>query len=154
MNTATRRLWVTLLLVGAAACGDDGTGPTDPEDVTFAPSLGIDLAQMTRLESGVYIQTVAEGNGTQQLIAVDWMTADYRLWIPDGTFIGGSPPPLNQPVGEFLSGFAQGVIGMRIGEVRKIVIPSELGYRDRPPDGSGIPVHSVLVFEVILAGIG
>ncbi len=154
MNTATRRLWVTLLLVGAAACGDDGTGPTDPEDVTFAPSLGIDLAQMTRLESGVYIQTVAEGNGTQQLIAVDLMTADYRLWIPDGTFIGGSPPPLNQPVSEFISGFAQGVIGMRIGEVRKIVIPSELGYRDRPPDGSGIPVHSVLVFEVILASIG
>jgi FKBP-type peptidyl-prolyl cis-trans isomerase FkpA len=42
---------------------------------------------------------------------------------------------------------------MRVGEKRKIVIPSRLAYADAPPPGSGIPVNSVLIFDVTIVSI-
>jgi FKBP-type peptidyl-prolyl cis-trans isomerase len=150
MRCATRR-WAVLLALVVAACGDGS--PTGPEDVTFDASLGIDLAQMTRLQSGVYIQTLIPGSGTREVTMSDWMAAQYKLWIPNGTLVQQSPPPFNGFVTESVEGFALGVLGMKVGEVRKIVMPSELGYGANPPSDA-IPENSVLIFEVTLASIG
>ena len=146
------RSWAAVLLVAVTACGDEGS-PTEPEDVTFAPSLGIDLSVMTKLESGVYVLTVTPGMGTRTVTISDWMAAHYKLWIPNGTLVQQSPPPYNGFVTGSVEGFALGVLGMKVGEVRKIVIPSALGYGESPP-GEEIPKHSVLIFEVTLASIG
>lgn len=143
----------TLLALVLAACGDGptkpGDGPTKPEDVTFAASLGVDLTQMTQLPSGVYIQILTPGVDAE-VTGSDGITADYKLWIPDGTLIQ-SDRLNNYPVTDFVPGFTDGVIGMRRTEVRKIVIPSRLGYSSeaRP----GLPEHSVLIFEVTLLQI-
>lgn len=136
-----------------AACGDSATdsatGPQNPEDVTFAAALGIDLAVMTKLPSGVYIQTLhASGVGTP-MTATDRFTADYQGWTPDGNrFDSGALP--NISLDQLISGFA-GMVGMTIGETRLLVIPSQLGYG---PEGYGvIPPNAVLVFEVTLVAI-
>jgi peptidylprolyl isomerase len=144
-----------LLLVVTTACGD-GAGPTEPEDVTFDPSLGIDLSVMTRLDSGVYVLTITPGEGTRTVTISDWMAAHYKLWIPNGTLVQDSRQtgqPYNNFVTGSVEGFALGVLGMKVGEVRKIVIPSALGYGESPPV-EAIPEHSVLIFEVTLASIG
>jgi peptidylprolyl isomerase len=146
----------TLALVAAlAACGGEGS-PTEPEDVTFDPSLGINLSQMTRLESGVYIQTITPGTGTQELRVQDWMAAHYKFWIPNGTLVQDSRQtgqPYNEYAFNSVEGWALGVVGMKVGEVRRIVIPSRLGYGANPPNDA-IPKNSVLIYEVQLASIG
>lgn len=52
-----------------------------------------------------------------------------------------------------IPGFSQGVLGMRVGGVRRIIIPPNLGYGNNPPSGSGIPLNATLVFQVELLAV-
>lgn len=153
-RTAPRSLaWALALalLPVLNACGDDPLGPQYPEDTEFAASLGIDLSQMTRLSSGVYIQTLQAGEGDP--VTSGTLTVAYTLWLPDGTRLQDGSFPFALGVGAVIPGFEAGVTGMLVGETRRLVIPSDQGYGANPPSGSGIPKHSVLVFDVELLSV-
>ncbi|MEU8793535.1 FKBP-type peptidyl-prolyl cis-trans isomerase [Streptomyces sp. NPDC048643] len=49
---------------------------------------------------------------------------------------------------QVVKGWAQGLIGKKVGSRVLIVIPPKLGYGDKPPAGSGIKKDSTLVFSV------
>lgn len=144
-------LALILALVGfATACDDDATGPRVPSDVSFAPELGVNLDDMTELESGVYIQTLAGGEGLS-LVQGDRVTLDYTLWLANGTQVdSGTEVQFTISAGSVIDGFRLGLIGMLPGEERLLVIPSALGYG--AGGTQGIPPHSVLVFRVTHRG--
>jgi len=140
---------VLALTLVVGACKDDPLQPTFPEDVEYDPSLGVDLSQMDKLDSGVYIQTLVTGDGGPAELGAK-VIVDYQVWIPDGTQVDqGTDQDYTLDDG-VIEGFRLGVVGMRKGETRLIVSPSTLGYGAAPPPGSGIPVHSVLIFKVVL----
>jgi len=78
----------------------------------------------------------------------------------DGKPKMNAPEPAGFPVGmgRMIPGFDQGFSGMRVGGIRRIFVPWQLGYGsraipDRGPDHPGIPSKSDLVFEVELVDI-
>jgi hypothetical protein len=140
---------LTLALgLGLAACDDDLVGPVYPEDVEFDASLGVDLDQMTRLQSGVYVQTLEEGEGPGVTDGNE-VNLDYTLWLPDGTEIESreeSDFTITTEPGGVIEGFYLGVLGAREGETRLMVIPSELAWGEAGSEV--IPGGSVVVFRV------
>lgn len=143
-----RALFVALavLVLPAVACSEDPFAPQVIEDLSFHPGLGIDLAAMTRLPSGVYISDDTVGTGAL-LADGDTVDIDHRGWLADGTQF--STGVLNgYPLTVFIPGFSTGMAGMHVGGQRLMIIPPELAYGDT---GSGpIPPGAVVIFEVEL----
>jgi FKBP-type peptidyl-prolyl cis-trans isomerase len=51
--------------------------------------------------------------------------------------------------GGVIRGWELGIPGMVVGERRKLTVPPDLGYVDRPPS-TKIPPNSTLIFDVEL----
>lgn len=149
----------TAVLVAAVAlmtaCGSSSTdifvAPQVIEETTFDPSLDIDLSEMTRTSSGLYVLVLEEGEGPQAA-ARDSVTVDYTGWLSDGTvFDIGSVPQYELGVGLVVAGFDEGVIGMRVGERRRIIIPPALGFGNQQV--GIIPPGSILIFNIELTSL-
>jgi peptidylprolyl isomerase len=146
-----------LALVVTGACNNQITGlgpPSDPASETFDPSLGIIIADMTKLESGVYIEDLILGDGDSVFAETDTVWLTYTGFLKTGEeFDSGTN--VRFPLGDVVPGRAFGVQGMKIGGRRMIVIPSALGYGDRSVTEPGtvdpvIPRQSTLIFRVEL----
>ena len=85
----------------------------------------------------------------------DCITVNYRLNLSDGsivagndTFVSGSPIAFDLVQGGLIEGWTQGIPGMKVGGLRRLVVPASLGYGDRAT--SSIPANSTLVFDIEL----
>ena len=106
--------------------------------------------------SGLQYEDLTVGDGDTAR-AGQTVTVHYTGWLTDGTKFDSSVDR-NEPFafglggGQVIAGWVEGVQGMRIGGVRKLTVPSDLGYG---PWGAGdvIPPGATLVFEVELLEI-
>ncbi len=107
---------------------------------------------MAELEiSDIAVGTGAKAAG-QQMVEVH-----YTGWLQDGTKFDssldrGQPLAFQRGAGNVIQGWDQGVVGMKVGGKRRLVIPPHLAYGDRGFPGA-IPPNSTLVFEVELVGV-
>jgi hypothetical protein len=49
--------------MGIPGCGPGGPAPPGPEDITFAPALGVELSAMVRTSTGLCVEDLEEGVG-------------------------------------------------------------------------------------------
>ena len=141
---------VALSLFAAACGGTPHAGTGDPATEAYAPSLGIDLSQMTRTSSGLYYQDVSVGTGAEAA-AGSKASVEYTGWLPDGKKFDSGSFDFLLGAHQVVAGFDEGVTGMKVGGVRKLVIPPALGYGAQ---GSGpIPPNAVMVFQMTLKGV-
>ena len=126
------------------------TGPDSIEDTRFAASLEINLAAFTRTPSGLYYEDVTQGTG-EPATAGQSVSVAYTGWLTNGTQFDSGEFPFLLGANEVVPGFDEGVTGMRVGGVRRIIIPPELGYGNR---GSGpVPPNAIMIFRIELLSI-
>ena len=70
----------------------------------------------------------------------------------DASYNRGAPLDFRLGVGQVISGWDQGVQGMKVGGRRRLVIPPHLGYGDRGAGGV-IKPGETLIFVVDLLGV-
>ncbi len=70
----------------------------------------------------------------------------------DSSLDRGTPADFRLGVGAVIKGWDEGLMSMKVGGKRRLVIPAKLGYgpNGRPPD---IPGNSTLIFDVELLGV-
>ncbi len=110
----------------------------------------------TTTPSGLQIEDITVGSGETAAVG-NQVSVHYTGWLTDGTKFDSSKDrndPFDFPLGRHhvIAGWDEGVQGMRVGGVRKLTIPPNLGYGARGAGGV-IPPNATLVFEVELLGI-
>jgi hypothetical protein len=119
----------------------DGTKPTD-DDKDLKP-IG---------SEGLKYRDLKVGTG-EEVKPGATVVAHYSGWLTDGTMFDSSRKrgePSTFSLREVVRGWTEGIPGMKVGGVRKLVIPGELGYPDGRP---GIPPMATLIFEVEIVSV-
>src|SRR5438874_1662694 len=149
-----RRLGIVFGAVCAAVACGSSTAP-DPATASFASSLNVDVATMTKTSTGLYYKDSVVGTGTQAA-SLSTVGVHYRGWLVNATVFDSntaSMQPLSFKIGhgDVIQGWDEGVRGMKVGGWRKLVIPADLGY-GKAGKGS-IPSNAILVFNIQLVTV-
>lgn len=137
-----------------AAATTPASAPQPVNDIvhrtTFAPSLGVHLDEMLRHPSGLYVQDLAAGTGAVALRGKT-LVVRYAGYLPDGTEFDSGEITVTLGGKGVIPAWEEGLLGMRTGGRRRLVVPPELGYGAK---GAGtIPPNAVLVFDMELNGV-
>jgi FKBP-type peptidyl-prolyl cis-trans isomerase FkpA len=129
---------IGLALVVGACGGSSSSSPT-------APSANVPFSTTD----------LRVGTGAEATVG-RLVTVNYSGWVWDS--LGANNKGSRFDAGTFsftvgqgvIPGFSQGTIGMRVGGLRRVVIPPSLGYGANPPSGSSIRPNETLIFEIEL----
>jgi peptidylprolyl isomerase len=169
-------LLLALLLVtaGAFACGDDdeedipednettaASSPADGEEETddatvpamTAPATPPEIdGEVITTDSGLQYIEITEGTGNMPTMA-SAVVVHYTGWLEaDGTKFDSSVDrgePASFQMNGVIPGFSEGLLTMKEGGKRRLIIPPELGYgaAGSPPV---IPPNATLIFDIEL----
>ncbi|HRD90570.1 MAG TPA: FKBP-type peptidyl-prolyl cis-trans isomerase [Accumulibacter sp.] len=106
--------------------------------------------------SGLQIEDVIAGSGPVA-VSGQHVIVHYTGWLADGTKFDSSVDR-NEPFRfaldgrHVIAGWEEGVPGMCVGGIRRLIIPADLAYGAR---GAGrlIPPHAKITFEIELLDI-
>lgn len=141
-------------VLGLTACGGGGSGGTSVSAAVESP------VALTKTDTLVGTGAVAVAGSVPTIKYTGWLytttKADFKGSQFDTGTINAPGTPSTQFIrlgsGQLVSGFDQGVIGMKVGGKRTLLIPSAMGY-GAAGFGASIPPNSGLVFEVELTAV-
>lgn len=146
-----------LIIPADLGYGEAGKPPLVPPNAVLIYYIKlVNVKPLRTTASGLQYIDLTVGTGATPKVG-DTLTVDYTGWLVDGTkfdssldpgrnpfeFVIGQDPPL------VIQGWEEGLLTMRVGGKRKLIIPSALGYGDSG-HGEMIPPESTLIFDVEL----
>ena len=141
-----KRAILLMALLAAAGCGSSSSTSAS------LPATSVGVFTTTDLVVGTGA-TAATGSR---------VVATYAGWLYDtgkpngkGNQFDPGPGPLTFTIGSgsLIRGFEQGVIGMKVGGQRRVIVPPDLGYGTGTPDATRIPPGATLVFEITVTSV-
>lgn len=151
-----------ILGIGAAILVSMRTPPAPPEVVaadatdapTSQPAMTLAPGEKHTTASGLTIIEVKEGTGAAAKagddVAVHYIGRLYSTGAKfDSSYDRGQPITFKVSGGQLIKGFDEGVVGLKVGGKRELVIPPELGYGAQGA-GDAIPPNATLVFDIEL----
>ena len=123
---------------------------------TSSPVEELPANDPVQYDNGLIVQDVVIGSGKTAENG-DTLSAHYIGALQDGTVFDesygrGQPIQFVLGAGQLIRGWDLGLVGMKEGGKRRLVIPSELGYGERGAGGV-IPPNATLLFEIELVSI-
>lgn len=134
---STSMLCLSLSLLAACSKGNDVTGPSGPTT--------LEITDVT-LGTGA---TAASGD----TVTVNYIGAFLDGTIFDSSYARGVPFAFQLGAGQVIKGFDQGVVGMKVGGRRVVVIPASLAYGAAGSSNGAIPPNTPLQFQIDLLSI-
>lgn len=104
-----------------------------------------------------YIDT-KEGKGAMPTVG-QMVSVNYTGMLTDGTVFDSNVDPKFKHVEPFklkagqdrvIGGWNEGIITIKFGGKRRLIIPPNLAYGSQPPPGSSIPENATLIFDIEL----
>lgn len=133
-----------LLIVLSVACGDSDSSSSSPTPLPTAPFSQTDIRVGTGADAV---------NGRT-------LSVNYTLWLYDPAGVdqkgrqieAGGPFPFVLGTGNVIRGWHVGLVGMKVGGLRRLILPPDLAYgaAGSPP---AIPGNATLVFDVELLAV-
>ena len=142
-SSSVKSMMVVAMVMGAAV--SQAASPASPPRTTGT------TPKVTTTASGLKYLDLEVGSGPEVKKGMR-VLVDYEAWLADGTKFDSSydrREPFSFKVGEgqVIEGWDEGVVGMKVGGKRKLIIPPPLGYGE-PGAPPRIPANATLTFEV------
>ena len=151
-------------LLAAVGCGgnqqeaqvEETAEVQETEADTTAGEMAMEGEEITNASGLKYVDIVV-GDGPSPK-AGDNVEVHYTGRLTDGTKFDssvdrGQPFVFKIGMGQVIKGWDEGVMTMKVGGKRKLIIPPELAYGQRGAGGGVIPPNATLIFDVELLGI-
>ncbi|CAG0961563.1 FKBP-type peptidyl-prolyl cis-trans isomerase [Geobacter sp.] len=153
MRSVEKLLVLFLFITGVAiaACSDKDAKPSGEAK----PATAAAPASAVTTPSGLSYVDLVIGNGPQPTAGKP-VKVHYTGWLENGTKFDssvdrGEPFVFTVGAGEVIPGWDEGVLTMKVGGKRRLIVPSQLGY-GAAGAGGVIPPNATLIFEVELLG--
>jgi FKBP-type peptidyl-prolyl cis-trans isomerase len=137
-----------IVIIFFASCEEKGmeTIPTDKP-------ISVQSDQYVETNSGLKYADIEAGKG-ETAKSGDFVKVHYSGYLTDGkrfdsSVLRNKPFVFMLGQGRVIAGWEEGVQGMKIGGIRQLVIPPELGY-GASGAGGVIPPNATLIFDVQL----
>jgi FKBP-type peptidyl-prolyl cis-trans isomerase FkpA len=146
----------------AQAPAADPQAPAAATEPAAADKVVVGSATPGPVSDQLIITDLKVGKGKEALVGAT-VRMNYSGWLyrplakkMHGKMFDSSLVPGREPLeftlgaGKVIKGWDQGIVGMKVGGKRTLIIPSELAYGSRGAPGGDIPPNSALIFDVEL----
>jgi len=156
-TTKTRKSLRGLCVAAALICALPAAHAAEPANAEAAARAG----ELVTTPSGLQYQDIKVGTGMVARVGAQAIV-HYTGWLRNRDGSPGkkfdSSRDRDEPfqfvvgLGQVIPGWDEGVQGMKVGGVRKLIVPASLGYGSKGA-GNDIPPNAKLIFEVELLGV-